>query len=390
MEDTTREGVNPTTERTGLDKAMCEAETVYEDFSPNMRKAYRTVLVTFATHTHCVDMEGKLVSDATPIPAILSDKPNSGKTTVLELTRLMSRRGYKVSARNTTAPGMLRAIQEEKASLFLDQFERMISHTGQGFANRLDIIETGYERTGQSLDANGFHSTFCAKALTSLQSMFLGNPNLEAVRSRSIPIFVEPMPSGMMNDDDWYDPAFHAAMVKSIGERLDNEVRVALEDIMVARPSMEGISSRMRQIWRPLFRIAHVAGGEWPERVKAACREIALGLETSKKVLSPQEQLIEDIGMVVGLTEGDLTIGQIVDRVFEEGLLSGKYWSSEGQGSRAVGRAMRELDVDQWRIWKDGTNRPGFKRADLEKSPSLARFIASPDLAEQDEAADVA
>ena len=47
-----------------------------------------------------------------------------------------------------------------------------------------------------------------------------------------------------------------------------------LED---AQPEpVPGISGRAEQIWEPLLAIADAAGGEWPERARAACAELAL------------------------------------------------------------------------------------------------------------------
>jgi hypothetical protein len=329
-------------DRTGLDNILREGESVFEDFSPNMRPNFRTANVLFAAHTHCVDTEGKLIFDSTPRLAILSDRPGSGKTTILELVRLLSYRGHKVSARNTTAPGLIRAIQEEKASLFLDQIERMLTHSGNGFANRIDIMETGYERTGKSLNADGFHSTFAPLAMAGLQSMFLGNPNLEALRTRSILIFMEPIPEGLMDEDDCYQATFHESMVAAIGRKMNSEIKTMQEVIKAAKPEMSGVRLRQRQIWRPLFMIAEAAGGLWPEKARSACREIALGLETSRKELSPAEQLWNDIRLVAQESEGNLTIELIVDEVMDAGLPSSKYWASHRQGSNAVGRVMRE------------------------------------------------
>jgi hypothetical protein len=365
--------VTPTTERTDLDKILCESEHPYEDFSPNMREAYRTALVLFDAHTHCTDMEGVLISSNTPRVAILSDKPNSGKTTVLEISRLLSYRGRLLSARNTTAPGLRRAIQEEKAALFLDQLERMISHFGTGFANRIDIFETGYARNAESLDANGFHPSFAPLAFTCLQSMFLGNPNLNALRTRSIMIFQEPLPPGMLAEDDMYDPEYHEDYVKAIGARLDVAVRTVLEDIKACRPEMpDNIRLRTRQIWRPLARIAAVAGGQWPARCVSAMREIALGLESSKLVLSPAEQLWQDIKIVVEETSGHLTIEAIAADIADADLPSAAYWATPRQASNAVGRVMRDHDMEATRVWYNKTARPGYKREDLVQAFSLS------------------
>ncbi len=38
----------------------------------------------------------------------------------------------------------------------------------------------------------------------------------------------------------------------------------------------EGMSGRAEQIWEPLLAIADAAGGDWPERARAACAELTL------------------------------------------------------------------------------------------------------------------
>jgi hypothetical protein len=58
-------------------------------------------------------------------------------------------------------------------------------------------------------------------------------------------------------------------------ERWAAQVR---DEVADADPEVpEGVEGRAEDIWTPLLAVAEAAGGDWPERARAACLELALG-----------------------------------------------------------------------------------------------------------------
>jgi Protein of unknown function (DUF3631) len=354
--------------RMQLRSALAWAEEVYADFIPNMSSGYRCISTLWAGHTHMVDADQRLITETTPRLAVLGDTPNCGKTTTLTLTQLLSRRGLRISARTSTSAGLLKAIQDLKVTLFIDQIEDVLTQRGRGAVRHLEIFETGYERGGQTLDASGLHPTFAPAAFAGLGARYLGNPYMEGLRTRSIMIFMEPLPEGQYDEDNLYDSTFHERKVKGYGETLGIAVRNMMPQIIAANPKMEGLRLRQRQIWRPLYVLAEVAGGDWPERIAAAAREAALGLETSKTFIGPREQLLEDIRYVLENTKGNLTSRGIYSEIVNSRLPSAQAWPTEFQGGRDVARALQELGLEPQQVWIDKSSRSGYKRAELEEA----------------------
>jgi hypothetical protein len=268
--------------RSQLDRELTNARKyVFARYAPALTFSEQVTLTLAAAGTHVVDTEDKNCFGIYPRVGILSDEPGSGKSTILTLLCHLSYRGEKLYTRSTTAPGMLRALQEDRRVLCLDQLEYILSHSGRSFLDRIDIIESGYERQGCSRNASGRHETFAPVFFACLQAMFRGNPNLEAMRSRTIQIHTDPLPDGMLAEEDLYSDLSDARAIKMFGERLHIAITNAREAILTSelRP-VAGLKLRMSEKWGPLRQVAAAAGGQWPEWVDAAAREVSLGTET--------------------------------------------------------------------------------------------------------------
>ncbi len=353
-------------ERTPLDMALTEAMDIFHLFSPTLSIAKASTMALWDAHTWCIKPpDNQLAYDQTPRLGILGETSECGKTTILKLNGLMSRNGKLFGASTATAPGLLNVIREQRATLCMDEIHKLVTRVGNSSKGIFEIMNTGYEDTGQSLNATGFQSTFAALAFSGKQAAFLGNPHLEDTRTRTIIIFME-KPPHPMDDDDCYDSTTHREWVRSTGRTLGARVQQVLEDILDAKPSMVGLKMRMRQIWKPLFQIAEVAGGAWPQMVMDACRELSLKNGSSETILSPQDQLRNYIAAIVCTTEGNLTVTDIAKQVHEAG--GGAWWSSLNQGSRAVAQAIRNLGLEAHSVWVGNGPANGYKREELEET----------------------
>jgi hypothetical protein len=382
------EEVNMTTsERTELDKYLTQVRrNVWGMWCPALTEGQAVALTLWPAGTHVVDPEDVNRFGLYPRIAPLSDSPGSGKSTILSILAHLSYRGEYNYARSTTAPGMLRAIQEDKVVLCLDQLEYLLSHTGRGFTSRLDIIESGFERQGSSRDANGKHPTWGPAAFACLRAMFRGNPNLEALRSRTIQINTEPLPEGLMDERDLYRNVKDAGTVKAFGRRLHEVVMRAQEDILNApEPQIAGVRLRMSDKWGPLLKVAEAAGGKWPDWAASACRELSLGTEVSSSTLSPIDQLELDIEQVIMTTTDNLSRVELMRQVAE----LTTPWYSERQGATFVNQFMEDHGMPPAdRVWISELqqSRPGWTRDDLDnhfRNTRLAPRASAPDATRQ-------
>lgn len=229
------------------------------------------VLTLWAAHTH---MSTWLYT--TPRLQIDSPVPESGKTTVLEhLERLC----FKASqAASISSPALLaRIVAVEPRTLLLDEVDRTLDPKKEGVAELVAILNGGYKVgakrptlmpvKGGSWEVDEL-STFAPVALAGNQ------PNLpDDTRSRIIRVLLYPDWTGRAEESDWENDEQHAS---TLGARLARWSRHVRDDVR-PRPQMPpGCTSRFREKWQPLARVAQAAGPTWLALVMdRAARDVA-------------------------------------------------------------------------------------------------------------------
>ena len=82
-------------------------------------------------------------------------------------------------------------------------------------------------------------------------------------------------------------------------QRLQAWAEANLDALAAARPEMpKGVRDRRAEIWEALLAVADSAGGDWPERARAACRHFELDSDDEK--LSLGVRLLRDIQTAFG------------------------------------------------------------------------------------------
>lgn len=218
------------------------------------------VLTVWAAHTH---LSRRLYS--TPRLQVDSPVPESGKTTVLEhLERLCFR---PVIASTISSPALLpRMLAVEPRTLLLDEVDRSLDPKKDGVGELLAILNSGY-KVGASrptlvpVKEGGWEP----KELPTFAPVVMaGNqPNLpDDTRTRIIRVLLLPDWSGRAEESDWETKETEAA---TLGARLARWA-THVEDEVRPRPEMPaGCTSRFREKWQPLARVAQAAGPRWLE-----------------------------------------------------------------------------------------------------------------------------
>jgi hypothetical protein len=112
----------------------------------------------------------------------------------------------------------------------------------------------------------------------------------------------------------------------------------------------EELGDRGQEVWMPLFAIAHVAGGDWPERVRRACLEMQTGLAVGDDNVAVQ--LLADIRLIFNEEDRDRL------------------------GSDELCKRLRALEDRDWATWGSRRQEPGLHPRDLSKQ--LRRFNVKP------------
>jgi hypothetical protein len=236
-------------------------------------------VVLWAAHAHMRDAQGVLVFSATPRLYLLSSEPGSGKSKVLELLGMVCPATYGLDL-EPTAAGLAYTLSRERATVLIDEGDVLLG-SGARRAGVRSIINGGYTRHGTVLNGRGSKATrvpvFGALAMAGLDTLEKGTGGLlAALLSRGIKIRMTRAPGGDQPAKMTREAEHQGAGAR---EWLASWAAQVRDQVAAAQPDMpEGIAGRAEQIWEPLIAVADAAGGQWPERARAACSELALAM----------------------------------------------------------------------------------------------------------------
>ncbi|WP_052450889.1 DUF3631 domain-containing protein [Actinomyces polynesiensis] len=291
------------------------------------------LLTLWAAHTYVVE-----VTYSTPRLILDSSMPGSGKTTTLEhLAHLCFQ---PVQAASLSSPALLaRILAKSPRTILIDEVDRNLDPKKPGVDELLAVLNSGYKRgatrpvlvpvKGGSWDVEEM-PTFGPVAMA-------GNaPNLpDDTRSRSIRVLLMPDLEGRVEPSDWEDIEMAAGDLREALEQAMEAVRDEIRDTHPTLPN--GCVGRMREKWNPLARVAHVAGGEWIEKVETLINRDVAEVEAERAdgltKLPPAVVLIRDLFLIWGEQETFLRTPTMVSRLID---LNPEMW---GEGS-AYGRAL--------------------------------------------------
>lgn len=231
----------------------------------------------WAAHCWMRDENGVLVFRATPRLGLFSSEPGSGKGRVLELLMHVLPCCFGLDLEPTKA-GLIHTINKEHATVLLDEGDLLFAQ-GQRHSDVRAVINGGTYRHGTVLNGKGAKANrepvFGPLALAGLDVMETATGDkLTALFTRFVKIRMEKA-SGENRPPKLTRKAEEAAEnAKTWLERWAAQVRGEVAD---AEPEIpDGVEGRAEDIWTPLLAVAQAAGGEWPARAHAACRELAL------------------------------------------------------------------------------------------------------------------
>lgn len=216
------------------------------------------ILALWTVHTH-------LASALYTSPRLMIDSvmPGSGKTTLLDhLNRLCHN---PIHAAALTSPAQLtRMLNAGPRTILLDEVDRSLNADRPGVGELLAVLNAGY-RVGATrpvlVQANNDWET--KEMPTFAPVAMAGNsPRLpEDTVSRSIRILLMPDLDDTVEDSDWELIEDDAKKLRLVIAEWAESARDRVKGMVVELPA--GCIGRSKEKWRPLKRIAVVAGGRW-------------------------------------------------------------------------------------------------------------------------------
>lgn len=314
------------------------------------------LLALWTLHTHLVE---ELYTS--PRLQIDSTTPGSGKTTVLDHLQRLCRNP--VQAATLSSPALIpRLLDVEIRTLLLDEVDRSLAPDRPNTAELLGILNSGYRKgaTRPVLVPVKGGNWRVAEMPTFAPVALAGNaPNLPAdPASRMLRILLMPDLDGTVEDSDW---EFIESAAKQLHDRIaawSDQVCASIVGLDVKLP--KGCIGRSKEKWRPLARVAAVAGGDWPavvnRLIEQSLAEDAAEREAGLKSMPPGVVALADLCKVWPDSAEFMPTRELVGRLIAE---NSEYW---GPGSN-YGKALTETRLGRLiaQAAKVNSARPGGK-----------------------------
>lgn len=290
------------------------------------------IIPLWIIHTH-------LATELYTSPRLLIDSPlpGSGKTTLLEHLSQFCKDPVQMASVSSGA--MLgRITKDGTRTLLIDEADRALDPKRPNVGDLIALLNSGYKRGSTRPVLVQKNKDWEIEEMPTFSPVAIaGNsPNIpEDTRTRCIVVKLLPDSQNRAQESDWEELEFLAYQIK-----LDilASIETFREPISQSNPRLpKGCVNRFKEKWKPLKRIASLAGRDWEERVdKYILQDIQNIREQSENgdsKMTPHIQLMKDLYEIYGGERtfiGTLTIIQKLARQNPE------YWGELSVSGRAI------------------------------------------------------
>lgn len=325
-------------------------------------------------HTYIYDTAG-----ATPYLHFWSPEPDSGKTTALDVIGLLARDA--VVADDLTAAVLFRLINAAHPSLLIDEVDGIFSKkNSDGTEDIRKLLNSGYKKGKQAIRCVGpkheleYFDVYCPKALAGLNEL------PRTLATRSIPIAMKPPRHDDTHED--FDSELiedEASILRARFEAWAVDAEPDLRDPRLRPAKLADLGPRRNEIWRVLFRVADLAGGDWPDEARTVALSLSSG-ETSDDESSLGVQLLSDIQDV--FQEEHIAVNVLATRLNELDQSPWGGWSDgNGINSRSLGWKLKPYGIKARSVRVGDLTPKGYAREQF--ADAWARYLRNPESKEQ-------
>jgi hypothetical protein len=259
-------------------------------------------------HSHCFD-----VFMHTPRLNVSSADKNSGKTTLRDVCAEFVARP--LLTENTTSAVLFRLVHAQAPTLLADEYDSWMKENEE----LRGLLNAGHRRgaivhrcEGEGFEVRGF-AVFAPVMLCGIGAL----PG--TLHDRSIVIR---LPRAKRGEIKARFDSRHVEVENELRRKLARWIADNRERIAACEPQLpEGMFNRVADNWRPLFAIAEVAGGNWPQRCADAYAKLSSGEFEDVETL--RVALLTDIQQIFAGTWPPLDEGQEpkpIERIFSKDL----------------------------------------------------------------------
>ncbi|MDI5968632.1 DUF3631 domain-containing protein [Streptomyces sp. SL13] len=257
-----------------------EVEAFHRRFNVFPSPAAYVAVALWNAHAHLLD-----AFESTPRLAFLSPEPGSGKTRGLEICGTLV--PSPMVAVNASPAALFRAVsgmETGRPTILFDEIDTVFGPKAKDNEELRGLLNAGHRRTGvsyrcvgdggqQTVQAFPSYAAVAVAGLGWLPDTILTRSVIIRMRRRAPNERVEAFRSRI------HEPEGHA-----LRDRLAAWAKTVRKQIEGAWPEMpDGVSDRPADVWEPLLAIADAAGGDWPQRARAACVELVAAATAGDK-----------------------------------------------------------------------------------------------------------
>lgn len=334
---------------------LAEVETFVRRFCVLPHEDAYVAVVLWCVHTYFMEH-----LDTTGRLACLSPEPSSGKTRVLEVLDVLSHNP--LLALDLSMSAFFRIVDDKRPTILLDEVDAIFTGKAksEGTEDLRRVINNGYrvgavvQRVGgANRDEVQSFRVFAPVAMAGLGQLpdtLMSRSIILRMRRRAAHERVEP----------WRD-RIHRPEGRELQTRL---ARWAKSPRGLSYPVMpEGVADRDADVWEPLLMVADLAGGDWPERARAACLRFIRDKPASSVSLGVR--LLTDLRSVWPDGEAVVSTVDLLDRLadIEEAPWGDLY--GEGLKPRKLAQLLGEFDAAPTSVRTATGVHKGYRREDL-------------------------
>jgi Protein of unknown function (DUF3631) len=272
-------------------------------------------IALWAAHTHCFQ-----AFSYTPRLHITSPEKQCGKTTLLRILDCLVVKPFRVA--NVKDKAVFRVIEQSNPTILVDVAESFIFDNDE----LCDVLVAGHERGSRVIRCVGYENQARAFDL-SFPAVISGIGAIPGpLLDRSIPIRLSRAKPGELSQRFDSRNTEHEENLRRKLARFTADHFQRIKDSDPALPP--GAYNRLADNWRPLFAIAEVAGGEWPDRARNAFAAL----------VDQRDQDPQDIGVMLLADIRQIFTEQGIDRIPSAGLvqalnaMTDRPWSETHKG----------------------------------------------------------
>lgn len=215
-------------------------------------------------HTHAME-----AWENTPRLGFLSPEPGSGKSRALEVTELLV--PIPVHAVNVTPAYLFRKVADEDGlpTILYDEIDTVFGPKAKDNEDIRGMLNAGTRRgakagrcviRGKTVETEELDA-YCAVAIAGLNDL------PDTIQTRTIVIRMR-----RRSPNEQVEPfrrRVHQPLGHELRDRLADWIAPHVDELQQVWPDFpNGIEDRDADCWEPLFAIADLAGGDWPERAR--------------------------------------------------------------------------------------------------------------------------